>query len=125
LTTAALYRRKAEPVRARTPDLEHVLIVPDATGGLPERTLDLVAALACEDDRLEIPATAPQDLALMHFTSEPLRDQLDIDSMDALRFVIELKRAVGVDIPEHDYGRLVSLDSTTAYLAERPPRQPS
>ena len=49
----------------------------------------------------------------------PLRDQLDIDSMDALRFVIELKRVLGVDIPERDYAQLVSLDSIAAYLAGR------
>ena len=54
-----------------------------------------------------------------------LRDQLDIDSMDALRFVIELKRGLGVDIPEADYPRLVSLDSTIAYLAERLGASPS
>jgi acyl carrier protein len=47
------------------------------------------------------------------------RDQLDIDSMDILRFVIELKRGLGVDIPERDYPELASLDSTTGYLTRR------
>lgn len=69
--------------------------------------LQALCTIAPEAD----PATLRSDVAL--------RDQLDIDSMDALRFVIELKRGVGLDIPEADYPRLVSLDSTTAYLAER------
>jgi acyl carrier protein len=48
-----------------------------------------------------------------------LREQLDIDSMDALRFLIELKRVIGVDIPERDYAQLVSLDAITSYLTAR------
>jgi acyl carrier protein len=49
----------------------------------------------------------------------PLRDQLDLDSMDLLNFVVGLHAALGVDIPERDYGRLVTLDACVAYLAER------
>ena len=67
--TASLYQRKLQPVRAQLPDLEHVLLVPDAPGSLPAGTCDLTALLAREDDRFEIPPTDPQDLALMHFTS--------------------------------------------------------
>ena len=62
---------------------------------------------------------APEADPAMLRSDVALREQLDIDSMDALRFVIELKRELGFDIPEADYPRLVSLDSTTAYLAER------
>ena len=49
----------------------------------------------------------------------PLRDQLDLDSMDLLNFVVGLHAALGIDIPERDYGRLVTLDACVAYLAER------
>jgi acyl carrier protein len=48
-----------------------------------------------------------------------LREQLDLDSMDFLNFVIALHERLGVDIPESDYGRLSSLDSAVRYLAER------
>jgi len=48
-----------------------------------------------------------------------LRDQLDLDSMDALNFVIALHEQLGVDIPEIDYAKLATLDGTVAYLAER------
>jgi acyl carrier protein len=46
-----------------------------------------------------------------------LREQLDIDSMDALNFMIGLDAACGVDVPERDYGRLVTLDDCVAYVA--------
>jgi len=45
-----------------------------------------------------------------------LRDQLDIDSMDFLNFVIAVHETLQVDIPETDYPRLSSLDGCLAYL---------
>jgi len=49
----------------------------------------------------------------------PLREQLDLDSMDLLNFVVGLHAALDVDIPERDYGRLTTLDACVAYLEER------
>ena len=46
----------------------------------------------------------------------PLRDQLDIDSMDFLNFVIALDAALGVPIPESDYPKLATLDGCVEYL---------
>jgi acyl carrier protein len=48
--------------------------------------------------------------------SATLRDQLDIDSMDFINFVIALDKALGVAIPEADYGELSSVDACVAYL---------
>jgi acyl carrier protein len=48
-----------------------------------------------------------------------LREQLDLDSMDALNFVIGLHEAFGVDIPEADYAKLDSLDGIVTYLEGR------
>ncbi len=45
-----------------------------------------------------------------------IRDQLDLDSMDVLNFVVGLHKELGVDIPEADYPKLVTLDSCVAYL---------
>ena len=45
-----------------------------------------------------------------------LRDQLDIDSMDFLNFVIAIHEELQVDIPEADYGRLQTLDDLVDYL---------
>jgi acyl carrier protein len=49
----------------------------------------------------------------------PLRDQVDLDSMDWLNFLIALHRKLGVDIPESDYARLVTLDDLVAYLGAK------
>lgn len=45
-----------------------------------------------------------------------LRDQLDLDSMDVLNFVIGLHKELGVEIPEADYSKLATVDSCVAYL---------
>ena len=51
--------------------------------------------------------------------NESLRDQLDIDSMDFLNFLIALHETIGVDIPESDSPRLSTLRSIVEYLAQR------
>jgi acyl carrier protein len=48
-----------------------------------------------------------------------LRDQLDIDSMDFLNFLIALDKQLHIDIPERDYGQLATLDACVKYIAER------
>jgi acyl carrier protein len=48
-----------------------------------------------------------------------LRDQLDIDSMDFLNFVIAIDRELHVDIPESDYRQLYTLDGCVGYLSPR------
>jgi len=47
------------------------------------------------------------------------RDQFEFDSMDFLRFVVELHRLTGIDIPESDYPRLETLAAASAYLGEK------
>jgi acyl carrier protein len=49
----------------------------------------------------------------------PLRDQLDIDSMDFLRFVIELDQALHVAVPESDYPEIATLNGCVRYLSAR------
>ncbi len=48
-----------------------------------------------------------------------LRNQLDLDSMDFLNFVVGLHKALGVDIPEADYRKIATLDGCVAYLAAK------
>jgi acyl carrier protein len=45
-----------------------------------------------------------------------LRDQLDIDSMDFLNFVIALNKEFQVEIPEHDYPSLATLNGCVEYV---------
>jgi acyl carrier protein len=51
--------------------------------------------------------------------TRPLRHQVDLDSMDWLNFLVALHERLGVNIPEADYARLVTLDHLLDYLLER------
>ena len=53
------------------------------------------------------------------------RDQLDLDSMNFLTFVVALHERLGVDVPEADYPRLSTLDSAVTYLASKLGAQPA
>jgi acetyl-CoA synthetase len=69
VTTDTLYRKKIEPVRSRMSDLEHVLLVRETSASLPAGTRDCDQLLDASSTDYTIPATDPQDLALLHFTS--------------------------------------------------------
>jgi acyl carrier protein len=44
------------------------------------------------------------------------REQLELDSMDFLDIVMELRKRHRVQIPEEDYGNLASMHTTVTYL---------
>lgn len=46
-----------------------------------------------------------------------LREAMDIDSMDFLNFITAVHHRLGIDIPEIDYPKLITLDGATNYLA--------
>ena len=48
-----------------------------------------------------------------------LRDQLQLDSMDFLDIVMELRKRHGIEVPEADYIQLASLDSCAEYLTPK------
>jgi len=74
---------------------------------LRRMVVDTLAGVAPELDEATLsPATS-------------FRDQLDIDSMDFLNYVIALHEALGIDIPESDYLVLSSIDGAVAYLADK------
>jgi acyl carrier protein len=52
-------------------------------------------------------------------SDEALRDQLDLDSMDFLDIVMELRKRYKIQIPEADYPELATLDSCISYLMPR------
>lgn len=58
------------------------------------------------------PEVNPAELA----PARLLREQVDLDSMDWLNFLIGLHGRFKVDIPESDYARLRTLDDLIAYL---------
>jgi acyl carrier protein len=62
---------------------------------------------------------APEvDLATVRGDAD-LREELDIDSMDFLRFVVGIHERLGVDVPEADYPRVRTLEGCIAYVAAR------
>ena len=66
--------------------------------------LDIIAEIAPDEDLSDVKAEVG------------LRDQLDLDSMDFLDIVMELRKKYGIDVPEDDYPQLASLHSCAEYL---------
>jgi acetyl-CoA synthetase len=70
VTTEELYHRKVEGIRADLPGLEHVLLVADGGEATTvPRTADLHSLMRAASGEFTIPATGPEDPALLHFTS--------------------------------------------------------
>ena len=67
----------------------------------------------------ELNNIAPEvDLATIDPASD-LREAIDINSMDFLNFITAIHHRVGVEIPELDYPKLVTLDGAVAYVAAK------
>jgi acyl carrier protein len=49
----------------------------------------------------------------------PVRGQIDIDSFDFLTILENLHEKIGVDVPESDYGKMMTLDGSVDYLVRR------
>ncbi len=49
----------------------------------------------------------------------PFREQMELDSMDFLDIVMELRKRYRVTVPEEDYPALASMQSTVEYLEPR------
>ncbi len=70
VTTAALYRRKVSELRSGLPELAHVLLVGDEAEIAEIADVhDFRALMHAADAEYQIAATAPEDMALLHFTS--------------------------------------------------------
>ena len=74
---------------------------------LREAVLGILGYIAPEAD----PARIKPDVSF--------REQLDLDSMDFLNFVIAIHERLGIDIPETDYPQFATLAGCIAYLAAR------
>jgi acetyl-CoA synthetase len=69
VTTPTLYRRKVAPIREQLPGVKHVLVVGAKSGQTPDGTLSLERLMSEASPVYEIGPTAPDDMALLHFTS--------------------------------------------------------
>ncbi len=69
--------------------------------------LDILSDIAPDEDLSGLDANVP------------FRDQIELDSMDFLDIVMELRKRYRVQIPEEDYPALASMASSVEYLLPR------
>jgi acyl carrier protein len=62
---------------------------------------------------------APDEDVTVIDDKKSLREQLDLDSMDFLDIVMELRKRHKVEVPQEDYPKLATLDSCVAYLSPK------
>lgn len=74
------------------------------TVDIREAVLDILSNIAPDEDLSQLKDDVP------------FREQLELDSMDFLDIVMELRKRYRVQIPEDDYMELRCMDSTVAYL---------
>ena len=72
-----------------------------------EEVLDILSDIAPDEDLTQV------------VDEKPFREQLELDSMDFLDIVMELRKRHRIQIPEEDYKQLASMGSTVAYLEPR------
>jgi len=73
-----------------------------------------------KDIILDIIAVVAPDAEISNVKSDVrLRDQLDLDSMDFLDIVMELRKRFNLEVPEKDYQELVTVASCVEYLFPR------
>ncbi|MNE04486.1 Meromycolate extension acyl carrier protein [compost metagenome] len=58
------------------------------------------------------PDTEPSELK----PNENIRETLNIDSFDALQFIVALDKKLGIEIPEQDYGKTTTLQNLVSYI---------
>ncbi len=59
---------------------------------------------------------APDEVLDAIDDGKTLRDQFNLDSMDFLDIVMELRKRFNIEVPEEDYEHLTTLTSTVTYL---------
>jgi acyl carrier protein len=69
--------------------------------------IDIIAEIAPDEDTTNIKPEIK------------LREQLDLDSMDFLDIVMELRKQHSIEVPEADYPQLASLESCATYLTPK------
>jgi acyl carrier protein len=69
--------------------------------------IDIIADIAPDEDLSDIKPEVR------------LREQLQLDSMDFLDIVMELRKRHGIEVPETDYMQLASLESCAEYLTPK------
>lgn len=72
-----------------------------------QKIIDIIAEIAVDEDLSNIDDHVR------------LRDQLDLDSMDFLDIVMELKKRYKIEVPQEDYPKLATMKSCIEYLGPK------
>ena len=72
-----------------------------------QAVVDIISEIAPDEDLSSLKGDAP------------LRDQLDLDSMDFLDIVMELRKQHKIEVPADDYSHLDTLDGCVEYLSPK------
>jgi acyl carrier protein len=79
-----------------------------------------MTAAEIREEILDILSDSAPDEDLSNLVDDRrFREQLELDSMDFLDIVMELRKRHRIQIPEQDYEQLASMASTVAYLEPR------
>ena len=82
--------------------------------------VDDVVRTKVRDIVLTIISVVAPDADLSHVENHlRLRDQLDMDSMDFLDIVMELRKRYKIEVPKEEYPRLATLDGCAEYLGPK------
>jgi acyl carrier protein len=77
------------------------------TSEVREKIADIISDIALDEDLAGLD------------DSQSLRDQLDLDSMDFLDIVMELKKRHKIEVPQEDYPQLATMNSCVEYLTPK------
>ncbi|MGA1868764.1 MAG: acyl carrier protein [bacterium] len=69
--------------------------------------LDIIAEIVPDEDVTNIKGDVP------------IREQIELDSMDFLDIVMEIRKRYQLEVPEENYQELNTLDSSVAYLTPK------
>ena len=72
-----------------------------------EEVLDILSDIAPDEDLSQLD------------DEKRFREQLELDSMDFLDIVMELRKRHGIEVPEKEYPQLATLDSCGDYLTPK------
>ncbi len=82
----------------------------EESGQVRKFVLDIISDITLEENAGELDSIDDET---------PLREQLDLDSMDFLDIVMELKKRHKIEVPQEDYPHLASLKSCVEYLTPK------
>ena len=73
-------------------------------GEIREAIIDIITDIAPDEDLSNLN------------DDEPIRDQIELDSMDFLDIVMELRKRYKIEVPEKDYPQLATMNGCVDYL---------